>query len=294
MSDDNKYTVNEHYISRMYLREFSEIKGVGNKEKAFVWQYNVKTMKQTPVQVNISNICYEKNLYELMDTDGAFIARNTIEKTFGKIESEASDVIRLIKLRSQQAKCINCTKFLSDKEKSLLIFFITTLMFRDPETINTGIRFLKDTHMDISDEAARNFTLLNLLPLGVDLEWDKNTIIRSAITKLCGMAFQVGVASSDVIFTSDRPFVQWLSHNSEFPDRPEAFVFPMTSKLVLHLYPLEKVDKTAWNVLFEMDDKRIQDVQTNISVCAREWIYSRNMLSPQQLKIIKEARSRCD
>ena len=94
MSDDNKYTVNEHYISRMYLREFSEIKGVGNKEKAFVWQYNVKTMKQTPVQVNISNICYEKNLYELMDTDGAFIARNTIEKTFGKIESEASDVIR--------------------------------------------------------------------------------------------------------------------------------------------------------------------------------------------------------
>ena len=32
------YTEDEHFLSRMYLKEFSEIKKKGNKEKAFVWQ----------------------------------------------------------------------------------------------------------------------------------------------------------------------------------------------------------------------------------------------------------------
>jgi hypothetical protein len=36
--------------------------------------------------------------------------------------------------------------------------------------------------------------LYNLLPLGVDHEWDKNTVIRTATERLCGMAFQIGIA----------------------------------------------------------------------------------------------------
>lgn len=65
MPNDNDYTVDEHFLPRMYLKEFSEIKKKGNKEKAFVWQYNVRTMIQTPIQVNVQDICFEKNLYEL-------------------------------------------------------------------------------------------------------------------------------------------------------------------------------------------------------------------------------------
>jgi hypothetical protein len=67
MPKDKNYTEDEHFLSRMYLKEFSEIKKKGNKEKAFVWQYNIKAMRHTPVQVNIQNICFEKNLYEFGD-----------------------------------------------------------------------------------------------------------------------------------------------------------------------------------------------------------------------------------
>lgn len=284
------YTEDEHFLSRMYLKEFSEIKKTGNKEKAFVWQYNIRTMRQTPVQVNIHDICFEKNLYELRNADGSFVARNTIEKTFGKIEAAVSNAFRSIKARAKNEKCLNCTTFLSEEEKSLLVIFITTLLYRDPDTIARGIDFLKETNSGISDEHARNFTLLNLLPLGLDSEWDQKTIIRSALANLSGMAYQIGMASDDVIFTSDRPIVQWPSHAGEYLNRPKALVFPFTSRLVLFMYPLEEVAQIGWNYFFQLDQGKIHDIQADIAVCAREWIYSREKLSNEQMKIIREAR----
>jgi len=161
-------------------------------------------------------------LYELRNADGSFVARNTIEKTFGKIETAVSNVFCSIKERAKNEKCMNCTTFLSEEEKSLLIIFITALLYRDPNTITRGIDFLKETNQGLSDEQARNFTLLNLLPLGLDAEWDQKTIIRSALANLSGMAYQIGMASDDVIFTSDRPVVQWPSHNEEYLNRPKA------------------------------------------------------------------------
>ena len=292
MSNTENYTIDEHFIPRMYLREFSEIKGTGKKEKAFIWQYNLKTMTQTPVQVNVRDICFEKNLYEIRTADGTFVARNTIEKAFGNIEAAVSKAISSIKQRAQNEKCLNCTTFLSREEKSLLIIFITALMYRDPDTIEKGIGYLQESNEGLLDEQARNFTLLNLLPLGFESEWDQQTIIRTAVTNLCGMAFQVGLTTHDVIFTSDRPFVQWPSHNEEYPNRPKALVFPLTSRLVLYLYPLEDVEKIGWNYLFLLDEGRIRDVQTNIAVCARDWIYSREKLTNDQLEIVKEARNR--
>ena len=291
MPKDKNYTEDEHFLSRMYLKEFSEIKKKGNKEKAFVWQYNIKTMRHTSVQVNIQNICFEKNLYELRNADGSFVARNTIEKTFGKIETAVSNVFCSIKERAKNEKCMNCTTFLSEEEKSLLIIFITALLYRDPNTITRGIDFLKETNQGLSDEQARNFTLLNLLPLGLDAEWDQKTIIRSALANLSGMAYQIGMASDDVIFTSDRPVVQWPSHNEEYLNRPKALVFPLTSRLVLFLYPLEDVAQIGWNFFFQLDQGSIHDVQMDVAVCAREWIYSREKLSNEQMKIIWEARN---
>lgn len=35
MPKDKNYTEDEHFLSRMYLKEFSEIKKKGNKEKGF-------------------------------------------------------------------------------------------------------------------------------------------------------------------------------------------------------------------------------------------------------------------
>jgi len=86
--------------------------------------------------------------------------------------------------------------------------------------------------------------------------------------------------------------VQWPSHNEEYPNRPKALLFPLTSRLVLYLYPIEDVEKIGWNYLFLLDEGRIRDIQTNIAVCARKWIYSREKLTNEQLEIVKEARNR--
>ena len=294
MSNKKNYTVNEHYIARMYLREFSEIKGSGKNEKAFIWEYDLKSMKQIPDQVRVESICFEENLYEFRDKDGTFIGRNTIENVFGKLEDDTSKVIKSIKLRSQNKDCLNCTSFLSEYEKNVLIVFIIALMYRDPITIEKGISILKEENPNIPENDARNFTLLNLLPLGQDPKWDENTIIRRALENLSGMAFQVGLTSDDAIFTSDRPIVLWPSKSTEVISRPKALVFPLTSRIVLYLYPLEDVDRTGWNYLFQLDEGRIRDIQANIAICARRWIYSRECLTGEQLRIIKEARNRLD
>lgn len=108
MPNGEKPTTNEHFIPQMYLRGFSEIK---KRDKSLIWQFNLKTMQQTPVQVDIQDICSEKHLYEIKGSDGSIIAQNTIEKTFGKIETNVSRVIRSIQTKSKNENCLNCCRY---------------------------------------------------------------------------------------------------------------------------------------------------------------------------------------
>ena len=146
----------------------------------------------------------------------------------------------------------------------------------------------------MEEREAKNFTLLNLIPLGVDSEWDENTIIREAVTKYSRMEAQIGIASDDVIITSDRPIIEWPSKDIELSNRPQAVAFPLTSKLVLYLFPIEPNQQIRRSFFFEMSEEQIKDIQTNIAVCAREWIFSRNALTDEQMERITEGRSRWD
>ena len=288
MPNGEKPTTNEHFIPQMYLRSFSEIK---KRDKSLIWQFNLKTMQQTPVQVDIQDICSEKHLYEIKGSDGSIIAQNTIEKTFGKIETNASRVIRSIQTKSKNENCLNCSTILSEDDKSYLIIFITSLLYRTPETIEAGISSLKKTNPEMDNRSVRNFTLFNLLPLGIDTEWDKNTIIRTAIERLSGMAFQIGITDNDAVITSDRPVIIWPPKEDEPYNRPQAVAFPLTSKLLLYLFPVESVDPIARNCFIKLTPNHINDLYSNLSVCARNWIFSRNALTEDQLKIIAEARN---
>lgn len=287
MADGNKPTVDEHYVPRMYLRGFSEIKG----EKAFICQFDTNTMQQMPTSIQVNDVCFEKNLYELKDSNGSIIAQNSIENTFRQIEKNTCRVIRSIIDKSQNENCLNCSTILSEEDKSLLIIFITALLYRDPQTIVRGMRFLQEKNPNVDCRNARNFTLMNLLPLSGDPKWDNNTIIRSAIETLSSMFFQIGFTGNDNILTSDRPVIQWLSLDSS-DNRPRAVAFPLTSKLVLYMFPIENVEQNMRSCFFKMSEQQINDIQTNIAVCARRWIYSKNMLTVEQLEIIKEARVR--
>ena len=273
----------------MYLRGFSEVKESG---KALIWQFNLKTMQQTPVQVDVQDICFEKNLYEIKGRDGSFIAQNTIEKTFGKIEDNTNRVIQAVRAKSENEYCLNCPTVLSEDDKSYLIIFITALMYRDPQTIKTGISILQTLNPALDDSQARNNTLLNLLPTGIDAEWDKNTIIRTALKNLSGMAFQIGIATDDLIITSDRPVVQYPPDENEMYNRPKAVVFPLTSRLVLYLFPIETVEPIGRNCFIRLTEEQVNDIQHNVAVYAREWLFSRSPLTEEQIKIVRRARER--
>lgn len=289
MPKGDKPTANEHFIPQMYFRGFSDIKESGS-EKALIWQFNLKNMHQTPDPVNVKDICYKKHLYEIKSDDGSFVAQNTIEKTFGKIESQTSKVIQSIKHKSQNTNCLNCSTILSEEDKAYLVIFIYCLLYRDPETIEYGIKVLQESNPEINTREARNFTLFNLLPLGLNKEWDKNTIIRTALSNLSGMAFQIGIAEDDLIITSDRPVAIWPPKEEELYNRPRAVAFPLTSRLVLYLFPIESVDPIARNCFIKQTKEQLNDLCGYISAYARDWIYSRNPLTDEQLSIIKEVR----
>ena len=291
MPKGEKPTEDEHFIPRAYLRGFSEIKNANRKnEKALIWQFNLKSMQQPPVSVDVEDICYKKHLYEIKSDDGSFVAQNTIEKTFGKIESQTNKVIQSIKHKSHNTNCLNCSTILSEDDKAYLVIFINCLLYRDPETIEYGIKVLQESNPEINTREARNFTLFNLLPLGLNKEWDKNTIIRTALNNLSGMAFQIGIAEDDLIITSDRPVVIWPPKKEELYNRPRAVAFPLTSRLVLYLFPIESVDPIARNCFVKQTKEQVNDLCRYISAYARDWIYSRNPLTDEQIAIIKEVR----
>ena len=272
MSENNQMTHSEHYISKMYLRQFS-------KNKKNLYRYDVDALDKPPEIRSIDRICREKDMYEPIYEDGSYIAPNHIENRFGRIETKAGKVIEAIKAKAQNDKCLSCTSVLSDEDKSILNIFITALMFRDPDTIEFGIKSLQAANPDMSFREARNYTLYNLLPLGVDREWDENTIIRTATERLSGMAFQIGIADEDIIFTSDR-------------HRPKAVAFPLTSRLVLYLFALNDVEAIKSSFFIKLSEEQIRDIQENITVCAKKWLYSRNPLTEEQMNRIKSARNR--
>ena len=292
MSNDSEYSKWEHFVPRVYLKGFSEIKKKKSKEKSLTWAFNVKTMQPINCQVDIEDFCAEDNLYELRNKEGEFLARNTIEKAFSRIEAKCGTVIEEIKTKSKNEKCLMCPNILSEDDKSILIILMTMLLFRDPNTIDYGVKILQKMNPDMDEREARNHTLLNLLPLGVDSEWDENTIIRNVVEKYSGMEAQIGIASDDVIITSDRPIIEWPPKETELLNRPQAVAFPLTSRLVLYLFPIEHDQQIGRSFFFELSEEQIKDIQTQVAVCAREWIFSRDELTDEQMERIREGRNR--
>lgn len=286
MANGEKLTEDQHFVPQMYLRGFAEIVG-SKKDKAFVWEYDLKMMRQIPKQVNVKTVCFEKNLYEFWSESGEIVAQNRIENAYGNIEKEANNVIRSIKAKAQNKNCLNCQSVLSEYEKSILTIFQTVLQFRDPQTIDSGVDFLLRLHTEMSTRDARNLTLMNLLPLGIDPDWDRNTISRTALERYCKMAFRIGYTSDDVIITSDRPVIEWPPDKNEKDNRPQAVAFPLTSRLVLFMYSQEPAGNSTF---FELNEEHIRNIQHNVSLLAREKIFSRYPLNEEQIEIAKEAR----
>lgn len=146
MPEGKQMTHVEHFVSKMYFRQFSE-------SKKSVYRYNANNLDKPPELRSIDKICREIDMYELIDKDGSYIAPNRIENTFGRLETNTGKVIELIKTKSQNEKCLNCPTILSENDKNYLIIFMTALKFRDPQTIDLGIKFLQqyNPNMDMRE-----------------------------------------------------------------------------------------------------------------------------------------------
>ncbi len=213
-----------------------------------------------------------------------------IEDAFGKIETQIGAVIKSIIAKSEDEKNLNYVNVLSSEDKELLTILITMLNFRGPNTIEAGQKYLKEKFPDISENDARNFTLLNLLPLDINEKWDENTIIRSALNKYSGMEFQIGITNDSIIFTSDNPVMEWPSKDNP-ESQPKAIMFPLTSKMVLYMFPSEACPPQARNCFFELTSSQAESILNDVAVYAKKYIFSQKPLTNKEIEIIKKSKN---
>lgn len=84
--NNNQTTVNQHYVPRCYMKNFSIVKGSGKKEKQLIsfYQFDRELLRKN---IPTESVCYEKYFY---GEDGK------IEKNFAAKETEWARVIRNI------------------------------------------------------------------------------------------------------------------------------------------------------------------------------------------------------
>lgn len=77
--DKKQFTINQHYIPRFILKHFTENNML---QVADVSGKNIRYFSTSP-----ERICFEKDLYEIRNSDGTYFDRNIIEDRFAVLES---------------------------------------------------------------------------------------------------------------------------------------------------------------------------------------------------------------
>lgn len=187
----NKLTTDEHFIPQCYLKQFSS-------DEEHIYQYDVLSDKQTPVPVPTKSVCYQKHLYEFRDSSGVFAYRNLIERSFGIYEEEFAKTFRSIisKSRIEANYCTLC--FLSTKEKALLVFFLSTMIVRNPDVLQAAQETALECFGDqITKISARNLALQTCLPIYKALDIEERNLLNPVMRFFEDMSFQVGVVNSE-------------------------------------------------------------------------------------------------
>ncbi|MCR5020127.1 DUF4238 domain-containing protein [Ruminococcus sp.] len=277
----NKPTTDEHYIPQCYLKQFSS-------DGEHIYQYDALSGKQTPVPVPTKSVCYQKHLYEFRDSSGAFAYRNLIEKYFRTYEGEFATVFRSIQSKSSYEANYHTLSFLTTKEKARLVFFLSTMIVRDPDVLQaaqeTALEFFGDQLTEIS---ARNLALQTCLPIYKALDTEERNLLNPVMRFFDDMSFQIGVTDKDVLWTSDSPVV--LFGNNQ-PVKLDEVVMPISPHIALYMKPYENTRKGCYNRLTELRPEDIKYVNRAVVMHCKRWIYSKAPLTDKQIKWIKRER----
>ena len=252
------------------------------------YRYDLLNPEKESIIVSIDSECYKKDLYEVYKEDKTIVSQNYLENTFARYEKGIAKTINHIKQKAFESSNLESSLFLTTEEKTTLSIFLTLEILRRPEMIKKG----KDLYIQMSDDSvegyeANNYALLHMFPLP-DVNMEDDIVFFRVFEWFADKTFRVGITDSNRIFLGDTPF--WFEReNPQKIEKPIIAVFPLSSKIVLFLYPKKNIKIEHRNRLFKMDDETVQTVQSNIARMSKRWIYSFNPISMKEREIIKEA-----
>lgn len=283
MPQKSNYTINEHFVPQFYLKFFSP-------DNAKIYQYKIKSRHPSKL-VPIETICCEKDLYELKNDNNEFICRNLIENILGRFEGEFANVINSIVSKSRHEENYQIPCFLSTDEKMFLVIFVATSILRNPHMLKTATECVVD-HVQgrsrkVSSNTAFNTALLTCLPFDEEIGEESDNLLSRIIDKLLKMGFLIGVTSADRLYTSDNPI--FFRGNVETFEIDEV-VFPLTSNIVLFMYPINQLPIMKRNMAIHLTDKDVKDVNYKTILFCREWLYCKKTIKSRQINIIERLK----
>ena len=287
MAQKDNLTKDEHYIPKLYLRFFSP-----NENQ--IYQYRIGSRNLSKF-VPIDSICYKKHLYELKNDNNEFICRNMIEKALSDYEGVYDTIVKSIISKSANESNYNIPCFLSTDEKRILISFVATTILRSPRSLELA----KECALDLAikdgknmlENAAKNSAILTCVPFDNIFNHiyksRNDTVLDELSDSLMNMSFLIGVANGDKLYTSDNP-VYW--HGSSQTFDIDEVVFPLTSNLVLFLYPKKELPIGYRNKAIRLTDENVKGVNNRTIHCCREWVYSKKEINEAKINIIEEIK----
>lgn len=276
-------TKNEHFVPRCYLKNFSD-------DRDMINQFDILSSNKISKPVPINSICCKKNLYEFKDENGDFIYRNLIENMLGTIDILLSNTINSIKRKAFDKRNLKTSCFLSLDEKLDLVICMSIQQLRTPSFINELENEFRRKYSEILEEnSIRNMAILMSLPIYKVLDKNSKNLLFDYFDMFKNMAYTIGVAYEDCILTSDDPAILLYDNSHK---KMEEVIFPLTSRLVLIMKPISEVPKGCKNKLVELNEEDILKINIRIVRTCKRWIYSKIALTDEQIKWIKEERSK--
>jgi len=287
-------TVKEHFIPQVYLRGFSpgyEIyrKDLVDKSKFTIYYFDLFENKQQKA-VPIKSQCYEKNIYEVKNSEGNIINQNLIENALGNVENLFSNYRDELERKVFIEENFKTPCFLTKEEKTFWVTFIAIQLLRTPTILNVAQDITKDTFGDlITDNEARGLARMYCLPFYKEIE--ENSIEARFLDKIMSpffkMHFHVFVNKNDNFITSDKTM---YVYSPETPcEEYERVVFPITSSICLILLGgKEKKDWAGKNCLHPSNSEVEEMVFKDIAGSAYGKLFSNHILNAKELKMLKD------
>lgn len=172
-----------------------------------------------------------------------------------------------------------------------LISFVATTILRSPRSLEIAkecaLTFAAKDGKIMSENTARNSALLTCVPFDNIFNVRSDTVFDKLSDSLMNMSFLIGVANDDKLFTSDNP-VYW--HGNSDTSKINEVIFPLTSNIVLFLYPREIIPIGYRNKAIHLTDENISSVNERIILFAREWLYSKREIKTKQIGKIERIK----